>query len=227
MDRPVWQIRALGALVVFAVAAMGAGCSSAPRRYALDISIPQQSNLAQGRTVVIAEVRDSRRFADNESVAKDAASQQLAAGDADDPSVTARALGQARHPTGMLAAEYLLPAGRTVADLTRDALANGFRLAGIRVLASNDPVAPEAIPIDAEVVRFWFWNTGSWVFTIHFEADVLVRGALRPFDLERIVEGRATLQDPFAVGSSQFTNVMAKGLENLTEQVARSISAAR
>ena len=223
MKRP-WS-RARAAALLLSLAVLTSACAMAPKREIVDVAVRPETSLPQGPAVVIAEVRDSRTFVASDPKAKDAAPQQLVTGGSEDPLITARAIAQIRDASARPFVDVLLPEGRTAMDLVRDALANGFRLAGIRVLAPDDPDAATAVPISAEIVRFWSWNTGSWTFTFHFEADVKVRGAFAPFDPERLVEGRTTLHSAVAAGPGSFLNTTTKGLENFTSQVADAIAA--
>jgi hypothetical protein len=214
-------------LMLLALAWVASACSTAPRREVVDVAIAQRENLAQGPAVLIVEVKDSRKFVESASVPLDPAPQQLVAGGSEDPAITARAFGHLRDASKKPRIDVLLPEGRTVMDLTREALANGFRLAGLRVLAPGDPGAGEAIPISAEILRFWSWNTGSWTFTFHFEADVIVRGALPPFDPERRVEGRTTLHSAVGAGSGSYVNTTTKGLADFADKLADARSQAK
>ena len=210
-----------------ALLALASACSTAPKREIIDLKVAPSTDLAEGRAVVIGEVRDRREFLASEPLGDGASPQQLVAGGADDPAIVARAVAQIRDARKRPRIDVLLPEGGSVSELVRAALANGFRLAGFRVLAADDPNAASATPISAEIERFWSWNSGSWTFTFHFEADVLVRGAVAPFDPERKVQGRATLHSAVAATPASFLNTATKGLEDFANQVADALSSAR
>jgi hypothetical protein len=205
--------RALSCLlaIVWAVSA----CVSA-KQYELDIELEPIAPPRSGRTVVLAEVRDARAFIDSEQAGDDAASDQLATGGVGDPAITQRAFGQMRSAGLDPLYDLLLPPGRTVSELTREALEAGFHRAGVRVLAPGDPGAEGAAHVDAEIVRFWVWNHGSWTFTLTFDAEVALQGARAPFPFPegRVVTGAVDLRSAVAARPQSFVNTTTKGLDD-------------
>jgi hypothetical protein len=215
------------AFVWMGLVTLAAACSTAPKREILDLELSASAAPPEGPAILVTEIVDSREFLVSDPIGGGASPHQLAAGGAEDPAITARAIAQIRDARGRPRIDLLLPEGRSVADLTRQALANGFRSAGFRVLAPNDPEAATATPIRAEILRFWSWNTGSWTFTFHFEADIVLRGALAPFEPERKVEGRTTLHSAVGATPGAFSNTTTKGLEDFAAKLADAIAPAR
>jgi hypothetical protein len=178
-------------------------------------SVPQpQSPRA---TVVITEVVDARTFGPTNP---DRSQPQLITGGEHDPSVTARSLGQFTTAGGAPFWDFLLPANRTVADLVREALESAFHEAGIAVVHSPED---GAIPITAEIIHFWSWNTGSWTFKFHFLADVNIMGQLSPFEAGETVQGTVMLQSAVAGSARGYVNTNTKGIQNFVENVRERI----
>jgi hypothetical protein len=110
-----------------------------------------------------------------------------------------------------------LPEGRTVADLTRDAVTRAFRDAGYRVVGSDDP-AP-AQPITVRIDQFWAWMTpGFWTLTLEHEARVNVRGPVTPFQDGKALRAYASQKGQVAA-SDAWTEIVNKGLEDLTAKI--------
>ncbi|MEP4150796.1 MAG: hypothetical protein ABJL73_05785, partial [Lentilitoribacter sp.] len=90
-----------------------------------------------------------------------------------------RAIARKRNGYGKALGDVLLPEGQTVATLITTSLTNGFRNAGYRVLEPDDPAYNAAIPIKADVIKFWTWvNMGFWQLTVENETEIILQGPI-------------------------------------------------
>mgnify|MGYP000898460809 FL=1 len=189
-----------------------AGCAS-PSKVVIDVRLqPVATPSNPDIRVAIGEVVDLREF--SSTVESRSLHQMVTEGYAD-PQVTGRALGLFWTAGGTPIWDFMLPEGRSVTMLVEEALKNAFREVGMEVV---EPTEAGAIPIRAEIIRFWTWNTGSWTFQFHFETDVRIQGQLPPFESGEVISGRMRLKSAMAGGPRAYTNTVTKGLGDFIEQ---------
>jgi hypothetical protein len=123
--------------------------------------------------------------------------------------------------------DYLLPEGQSAASLTRDSLAQAFRGAEFVVLEPNDPGFATSIPVNAEILRFWSWMSGSWTFTFEFEAVVLITADIPPFEPGEEVRGYARLHSAVSASERSFRNTTNKGLDDFVAKVRARLEAGK
>lgn len=200
----------LRAGIAVALLALGSGCATS--RGELDIRVPAMANPANGAPVKIVSVMDRRVFqisppsADIPSLKDD---------DITNKAITSRAVARKRNAYGKALGDILLPEGRTVEMLVKEALTRAFREAGYRVLEPGDADYETALPVSAEIEQFWSWFTpGFWAITLEFEARVKISGPVAPFHQGEVVRGYARVKSGGAT-SSIWTEVIHQGLEDL------------
>jgi hypothetical protein len=127
-----------------------AGCATS--RGILEVPLTAVVNPAQGREVKFVQVTDRRSF---QLKPPDPSIPSLKDGAIDNPAITLRAIARKRSGYGMAMGDILLPEGQTVEQLTETALTRGLRGAGFRVLLEGQEGYEQAIPLEADIHRFW------------------------------------------------------------------------
>src|SRR6202012_1854397 len=92
--------------------------------------------------------------------------------DINNKSVTSRAIGRKRSGWGEAPGDGLLPEGDSVSARVGAALADGFRQAGYRVLASGDAGYDQAVPVTATIKQYWSWEEMGFVFGLNCRAEI-------------------------------------------------------
>ncbi len=198
---------------------LSVGCATGPKPHSLDIQLKDTENSPEASTtVVISEVVDTRKFS---SDPLNPAIPQIFSEEGNAPSLTERSFATVWSASGKPIFDYMLPDDRKVTDLVSEALANAFRQAGFEVVETG---GADAIPVTAEILRFWSWNTGTWAFNFHFETDVLIKAPITPFENGKSVSGKMRLKSTWAAGPSQFTNTIVKGLDDFTVNFIETIN---
>ncbi len=210
----IMQSRCLGLVGVAMLAGLiGSGCAT--NRGILDVRIDVPQDPAAGKAVRIEQVRDKRVF---EVAPREASIPSLKGAEINDQAITSRAIARKRNGYGKAIGDILLPEGRTVEDLVREALTKSFREAGYRVVA-GDAKADKAVSIEADIEQFWAWFTpGFWAVSLEFEAKVAIKGNVKAFKEGKTVRGYVQLHSQAAV-TGAWLNTLNKGLENFTAEV--------
>lgn len=198
-------------VLVLLLGGMAAGCV-APSKNVIDVRFAPAAEPENAEVKVsINEVVDRRSFS---PVSEDRTVPQLVTEGLDDPAITARSVGLFWTAGGDAFWDLLLPEDRPVTSLVTETLENAFRDAGFTVV---EPGANGAIPVTAEILRFWTWNTGSWTFQFHFATEIRIRGQVPPFETGETVNGNVMLRSAIGGSGKSYINTITKGLENFTE----------
>ena len=216
------MIRTVAAAIL--LAASLAACATS--RGEIDLRVAAAPNPPGGTAVKITEVVDKRAFAvrpDKPNV------PSLMNDEISDSAITRRAIARKRNAYGAALGDILLPEGRSVAQLTEEALTKALREAGYRVVAAGDPDYDKARPLQAEVEQFWGWfSPGFAQITLQYEARVRLKGGW-PSNAQEI-RGEAKIGRSMAA-TEQWTEVFNAGLANLVENtraaMQRSVSELR
>jgi len=215
MSRKTSSLLSIAAL--FAVSILGQGCAT--NRGVLDVRMTVPPNPSSGKLVRLAKVTDQRKF---EAAPRSASIPSLRGNDAFDKSITIRAIARKRNGYGKALGDIVLPEGRTVEDLVREALITSFRESGYRVTESTS-AQPDEIPVEAEIEQFWAWVTpGFWAMGMEFEAIVKIKGNVASFSNGETVRGYVELHTQ-AAGTRAWTNVIQKGIDDFISNVKRSL----
>jgi len=193
------------------------GCAT--NRGILDVRISEPPNPASGRAVTI-HVTDSRKF---ESAPKVASIPSLKGNEIGDKAITSRAIARKRNGYGKAIGDILLPEGRTVEVLVKEALVKSFRESGYRVINDAADSKDIAVPIEADIEQFWSWVTpGFWSISMEFEAKVNIKGEVPPFKDGETVCGYVELHTQ-AAGTRAWLNTINKGLDVFTGEVKKRL----
>ncbi|HUJ18568.1 MAG TPA: flagellar biosynthesis protein [Nitrospirota bacterium] len=211
--KSLYSAAALAAMALF----MG-GCATS--RGILDVRVDVPENPSSGKAVSIVRVVDNRHF---EEAPRDASIPSLKDRDIGNRALTSRAIARKRNTYGKALGDVLLPEGRTVEGLVKEALTRSFREAGYRVV-DNAGGSGEGAPIEAEIEQLWGWITpGFWSASLQFEAKVRIKGDVQPFQEGKTVRGYVLLHTQGA-GSGQWLNTFNKGLDSLVQEVKNELT---
>ncbi len=157
---------------------LGSGCATS--RGILDVRIKEPGNPASGPAIAIVHVTDNRVF---EEAPRKPSIPSLKGKEIDDKTITSRAIARKRNGYGKAIGDILLPEGRTVENVVREALVKSFREAGYRVSRRGLGIQQNtAVPVEAEIEQFWSWVVpGFWSISMEFEKRTSrSRAMLRP-----------------------------------------------
>src|SRR5262245_65653082 len=121
-------MRTLSFLSFLGLAVFVGGC--AINRSVLKVQVQPSTDPASGQEVSIMKVTDNRIF---ELKPAKPSTPSLKAGDVTNKAITSRAVARKRNGWGMTMGDILLPEGRTVEDLVKEALTKAFRESGYKV----------------------------------------------------------------------------------------------
>lgn len=212
----------ISAVAVLSVMILGSGCAT--NRGILDVRVPEIQNPASGPVVRIVRVTDKRAF---EVAPRSPSIPSLKGHEINDKAITGRAIARKRNGYGKAIGDILLPEGRTVETLVKDALTKSFREAGCRVVEDSTGVTETVIPIEADIDQFWSWMTpGFWALSLEFEAKVAIKGGVDPFKGGEMVRGYVELHTQ-AAGSKAWMNTINKGMEAFCAEVKKRLQGAK
>ena len=200
---------------------LGSGCAT--NRGILDVRINGIQNPDSGPAVTIVRVTDNRVF---EAAPRTPSVPSLKGGEIGDKAITSRAIARKRNAYGKALGDILLPEGRTVENVVREALVKSFREAGYRVIedAARSEDKDKAMRIEADIEQFWSWFTpGFWAVSLEFEAKVKIKGDVPPFKNGETVRGHVQLHTQ-AAGPRAWLNTINKGIDAFIAEVKNSLA---
>jgi|TARA_B100001964_G_scaffold152560_1_gene167923 hypothetical protein len=198
---------------------LGSGCAT--NRGILDLNVGVPDNISSGQAVEIVRVTDRRVF---QLAPNKPSIPSLKGGEIMDKSITSRAIARKRNGFGKALGDILLPEGKTVEDLTREALTRAFREAGYSVIDNSTESPGNITKIEADIEQFWAWFTpGFWAVKLDFEAKVKITGDIPPFQKSDIVRGHVRLHSQ-AAGTRAWRNTLNKGIEAFIQEVKKRLS---
>jgi len=198
---------------------LGSGCVTS--RGILDIQVDVPDNSSSGQAVRIVHVTDHRRF---EKSPRTPSAPSLKGNEIDNVDITTRAIARKRNGFGGAAGDILLPEGRTVQDLVKQALTRSFRLAGYQVIDEATQPSKDAIRIEADIEQFWAWTTPMFaIASLEFEARVRITGDVPPFSSSKVVRGYVKLHSQ-NVDSHAWRNTINKGIESFVQEVTNELA---
>jgi hypothetical protein len=178
------------------------------------VNVPRDPSA--GTVVTIVRVTDQRHF---EAAPRDASIPSLQGNEITDKALTSRAIARKRGGTGKALGDILLPQGRTVEDLVKEALTRSFRDAGYRVIDQAAASKEKAIPLEADIEQFWSWCTpGFWIFSLQFEARVKIKGNVSVFKNGEMVRGYVRVHAP-GVSNRTWMHTINKGIDAFVREV--------
>lgn len=198
---------------IFVLGVLLSGC--AVGRGVVDVDVAEIANPDSRNIVKLTEVTDSRTF--HVSPPKPSM-PSLQDDDLSDDAIKRRAIARKRNGYGAALGDIVLPEGRTVAGLVREALANALKAQGYRVLAKGDADYDNALPLEADVIEFWSWiNPGFWTIKGNHKATVSLKGPWPLKGEERVVHAKANVAN-MVMATAEWRELFAMGLKNLIDE---------
>ena len=217
MKNTRWSINlALPALVL---AWLLSGCAAT--RSTFDVPIAQAPSDTTKGFVKITQVRDQRRF---ETAPRNPSTPSLQnPEEIHDPAITARAIARKRGGDGNAMADILLPEGRTVEQLVREAVAKAVQEKGYAVVNEQSPAFARALPLAVDIQQFWSWATpGFWQVSAEFEGILLLKSEALLVSPQEAVRGYGIVKG-MAITDDVWQHVMQQGIADLVDQVKAKV----
>lgn len=190
------------------------GC--AVNRGIVDVRIPDAANPQTATAVTITEVTDRRVF---QIRPPNASTPSLKNDEIDDPNITSRAIARKRNTFGQALGDIVLPPGRTVQQVTREALEKALKESGYRVVSEGDPGYRGARVLAADVTQFWAWiRPGFAEIAVEFDTQVTLRGDWPVDNDKRNVNGFTRVTGMFA-GTGLWKKAFETGLAALVDKM--------
>lgn len=206
----------LNTLKVLGIALLLGGC--AVGRGELDVRLTDAPDPAAPLVVKLTAVKDLRKFEVDPELPS---IPSLKEDEVNDRSVEMRAIARKRNAYGAALGDIVLPQGRTVEQLTTEALVKGLRESGISVASVGDPTYATARPLQAEITQFWGWFTpGFFDITLQYEASVTLKGDWPVGSADREIKGKAVLKKGIAA-TSEWQELFTAGLNDLIGNLKR------
>jgi len=201
---PAFLNTILASLLLFGLV----GCMA--NRGVLDVQVSLPPNPASDRAVTIL-VTDSRKFI---ATPKQVTTPSLLfESEIYNKELTSRAIARKHVRYNTAIGDIVLPEGRTVEMVVREALVKSFRESGYRVIDDATASKDAGIPIEADIEQFWSWNSyGFWSIPIEFEAKVHIKGDLPPFKTGETVRGYVKINTQ-APDTRAWLKTINKGIE--------------
>jgi len=211
------------AISALAFVSLFSGCATTTST--VDVQHAQAPAVAAKEFAKITEVRDIRRF---EAAPKEPSTPSLEnAQELKNAAITSRAIARKRGGYGMAFANVLLPEGRTVELVVREAVAKALIEQGYEVVDAKSPQYEKALPMQVDIDQFWAWFTpGFWQVTVEFRGLLLVKAEGLTGRKEDIVRGNAEVKG-MAVTDSEWKEVVVAGVNDLTKNLKAVIKPAQ
>ncbi|MGZ4925957.1 MAG: hypothetical protein ACXV4B_05830 [Halobacteriota archaeon] len=191
------------------------GCAAT--RSTFDVPITQAQPATIKGFVKIVEVKDVRRF---EAAPRNPSVPSLQnAEEIKDRAITSRAVARKRGGFGAAMADILLPEGRTVEQLVREALTKAVTEKGYSVVDDKSPEFGKALPLQVDIQQFWSWFTpGFFLLSVEFEGILLLKGPVLIGSNEETIRGYSIVKGMVAT-DNEWQQVMQQGIQDVIEKV--------
>jgi len=196
------------------------GCAATRSTFDVPISRPQPAPVRG--LVRLTEVKDVRRF--EIAPRKPSLPSLETAEEINDRSITSRAIARKRGGYGQAMADILLPEGRTVALLIREAATAALSERGYAIVEEKSPEYGKALPLQIDIQQFWAWNTPTgapFVVSVEFEGILRLTGEVVSDGGEVDVRGYGNVKG--TPTDSQWQEVLRLGIADLIEKIKASI----
>ena len=194
---------------------LSTGCAIG--RWTIDVSVTETQQVPAKGFAKILEVKDVRRFEAaprNPSVPSLQSSTEIS-----DRAITSRAVGRKRGGFGKAFGDILLPEGRTVEQVVREATTKALAEKGYAVIDERSPEFAKALPVNIEIQQFWSWMTpGFWQVSVEFEGIVLLKGEVLAGSSEETVRGYSVIKTMAATGS-RWQEAMQNGVQDMIDKM--------
>jgi hypothetical protein len=201
---------------------MVSGCATT--RSTVDVQSAQAPTVAAKGFAKITEVRDVRRF---EAAPTDPSIPSLEKPEElKNPAITSRAVARKRGGYGMAFADILLPEGRTVEQIVREAATKALGEQGYQVVDAMSPHYDKALSMQIDIDQFWAWFTpGFWQVSVEFRGLLMLKAEALTGRKEDIVRGSAIVKG-MAATDAEWKEVIVAGVGDLTKNLQSVIKPA-
>ena len=210
-------------LWILACAWLAAGCAASRSTFDVPVTQAPPSFSAKG-FVKLTEIKDVRRFEaapGNPSVPSLQNPQDIGNG-----AITSRAIARKRGGFGQAMADILLPEGRSVQQIVREAATRALNESGYAVVDENSPQSAKAQPLQIDIQQFWAWfSPGFAQISLEFEGIVALKGEALTGGKEARVRGYSIHKGMIAT-DSEWQEVVRLGVADLVEKMKASIKPA-
>lgn len=204
--------------LVLVTGMLSSGC--AVKEATMDLWVHATPDPETDRMVTITRVTDKRVFDD---ASKDASVPSLKTKDMDNKGLAARAIARQRNTYGKAMGYIVLPEGRTVEMVVKEALEKSFRDAGYKVIPADQNTDNKAIPVEADIEQFWAWFTpGFSTISLEFETKVNIKGDIPTIKDGVMVRGY-TINRGFAAHTQAWINTLVEGSNNFMAEATKVI----
>jgi hypothetical protein len=210
-----WNRSFRPAIAAGVAALLLSGC--AVTRSTIDIAAPPAQAGPTSAYATITMVRDARRFEANPRAPSTPSLQDPE--EIKNPAITSRAVARKRGGLGAALADILLPEGRTVEQVVREAATTALREQGYAVVDERSPDRARAVPVELIVQQFWSWfSPGFAAISVEFEGIVRMRSDLLVAAPTDLVRGYARIQ-ALAATDEEWSKAMHQGVTDLTAKM--------
>jgi len=210
------RLQRLGAVAVAVAAVLLSSCSGA-KRSTIDMRPTYSEGDPPRAFAMITQVRDARRF--EERPLDPSVPSLWDAEELKNPAITSRAIARKRDGWGMALGDVLLPEGRTVEQVVREAVTKALREKGYAVVDERSADREQALPLEVTIQQFWSWaSPGIPLMSAEFEGILVMRSSALLNNEEELVRGHARIR-AFGIGDGQWLIVMRQGLDDLALRV--------
>jgi len=213
------RVRRSWVLLLAGVVVLGmGGCAATRSTFDVTGKSADQGTLASPSAyVTIVRVTDRRMF---EASPRNPSTPSLEKPeDINNRAITARAIARKRGGYGNAMADILLPEGRTVELVVREAVTKALREKGYNVLEPASPEAAKALPLEVDIQQFWMWMTpGFFAITLEQRGIVTLNSVALVGSQAEVVQGYAKVST-IAATDEEWRKTITLGVNDLTENV--------
>lgn len=202
---------------------LAAGCAAT--RSTFDVPATQAQASTTKGFVHITDVKDIRRF---EAAPRSPSTPSLQyPEELKDRAITSRAIARKRGGYGNAMADILLPEGRTVEQVTREAVTKALLEQGYAVVVDGtSPEFDKALPLQVDIEQFWAWFTPGFVqISVEFQGILVLKGEALTGRREETVRGYAIVKG-MAATDTEWREAIQAGVNDLTKNLKAVIRAA-
>jgi hypothetical protein len=174
--------------------------------------------------VKITDLKDLRRF---EAAPKDPSTPSLEnPAEIQNRAITSRAVARKRGGFGAALADILLPEGRTVEQVVREAVTKALLEQGYAVVDATSSEFSKALPLQVDIDQFWAWFTpGFATVQVEFRGLLMLKGEAVTGRKEAIVQGYGIVKG-MVITDAEWREVLVAGVNDLTKNTKAVIKPA-
>jgi hypothetical protein len=209
-------------LAVLAPGSVMAGCAAT--RSTFDVSLAQAQQPTTKGFVKIVGVKDLRHF---EASPRDPSIPSLQnAAEINDPAITSRAVARKRGGFGPAMADILLPEGRNVEQLVREAVTRAVIEKGYAVVDDRSPEFGKALPLQVDIQQFWSWFIpGFFLRSLEFEGILRLQSPVLIGGNDETVRGYSIVKSMVAT-DTEWHQVMQQGIQDVIVKIKARVNEA-